>query len=103
MKIHYLSDLHLEFGKMPKNYRVPAGTDVVVLAGDIGVGLAGLHWALLAFDCPVVYVAGNHEHYGHLHSASDYMIGKTRVVANCRGYAGDGLCPDFRMNATVEI
>jgi Icc-related predicted phosphoesterase len=65
MKIHYLSDLHLEFGKMPKNYRVPAGTDVVVLAGDIGVGLAGLHWALLAFDCPVVYVAGNHEHYGH--------------------------------------
>lgn len=65
MKIHYLSDIHLEFGKMPKSYRAPDGTDVVVLAGDIGVGLTGLQWALHAFECPVVYVAGNHEYYGH--------------------------------------
>ena len=64
MKIHYLSDLHLEFGKMPKSYQAPAGTDVVVLAGDIGVGLMGIEWALKTFEVPIVYVAGNHEFYG---------------------------------------
>lgn len=61
MKIHILSDLHLEFGslKLPK-----VDADVTVLAGDIGVGLQGIEWALQAFDRPVIYVMGNHEFYG---------------------------------------
>ena len=64
MKIHYLSDLHLEFNRMPRAYRPPEGTDVVVLAGDIGVGLMGLEWAIQNFGVPVVYIPGNHEFYG---------------------------------------
>jgi predicted phosphodiesterase len=58
MRIRIFSDLHLEatpFDPPP----VPA--DVVVLAGDIHNGPAGIEWARRAFTQPVVYVAGNHE------------------------------------------
>ncbi len=41
-------------------------SDIVVLAGDIAEGSAGLLWAAESFPkMPVVYVAGNHEYYGH--------------------------------------
>jgi predicted phosphodiesterase len=63
MRIHVLSDLHLEFGVFE-----PAVTDadVIVLAGDIDVGVRGLEWAARAFPgFAVVYVLGNHEYYGH--------------------------------------
>lgn len=65
MKIHATSDLHIEFinGNLP--YKTPKGTDVVVLAGDIGVGRQGVQWALRTFDVPVVIIAGNHEAYGN--------------------------------------
>lgn len=40
--------------------------DVVVLAGDVDVGTRGVDWILRQkFDCPVVYVLGNHEYYQH--------------------------------------
>lgn len=64
MHILVLSDLHLEFRRP---YVPPAGTafDVVILAGDIHrPGVAGIEWAVTAFRCPVVFVAGNHEYYG---------------------------------------
>lgn len=64
MKLHILSDIHLEFGKWPKNMDIHAiDADVTILAGDIGVGLQGLEWAL-SIDRPVIYVMGNHEFYG---------------------------------------
>jgi Icc-related predicted phosphoesterase len=63
MKFHVLSDLHTEFADFS-----PPGTDadVVVLAGDIGVGLGGIEWAARRFSgVPVIYVPGNHEFYDH--------------------------------------
>lgn len=64
MKLHILSDVHLEFGKWPRDVDVNAiDADVTVLAGDIGIGLDGLRWAL-TFERPVIYVMGNHEFYG---------------------------------------
>lgn len=63
MKIHVLSDLHIEFEDF-----VPPATqaDAVVLAGDIGVGAQGLQWAQDRLPhVPVIYVPGNHEFYRH--------------------------------------
>lgn len=61
MKIHLLSDLHLEFGGFEPP---PTGADVVVLAGDIHVKARGVAWAQKTFgDTPVIYVTGNHEYY----------------------------------------
>jgi predicted phosphohydrolase len=63
MKLHILNDLHIEF----EGFEPPAtDADVVVLAGDIGVGMDGLRWAEARFpDKPVIYVPGNHEFYHH--------------------------------------
>jgi Icc-related predicted phosphoesterase len=61
MRIRVLSDLHREFGheKLPE-----VAADVVVLAGDIDRGTKGVAWARQTFPgVPVLYVAGNHEHY----------------------------------------
>jgi predicted phosphodiesterase len=63
MKIHILSDLHTEFSDFDP---LETDADVVVLAGDIGVGAAGIVWAARQYpEAPVVYVPGNHEFYGH--------------------------------------
>lgn len=63
MRIRYLSDLHLEFSSdVPRPD--PIGEDVVILVGDIEVGIAGITWAKEAFpDTRVLYVLGNHEFY----------------------------------------
>jgi Icc-related predicted phosphoesterase len=62
MKLHILSDLHIEFEMFEPP---PTVSDVVVLAGDIHVGKKGIDWAKANFsDKPVIYVLGNHEYYG---------------------------------------
>ncbi|MFT4583006.1 MAG: putative phosphodiesterase [Gammaproteobacteria bacterium] len=59
LKIQFFSDIHLEFG----GFDLPTtDADVIVAAGDIGVGLQGVDW-LDQLGKPVVYVAGNHEYY----------------------------------------
>ncbi len=63
MRLQVLSDLHLEFGDRQRPRPL---ADVVVLAGDIHQGTAGLNWAKRNFpNTPVIYVLGNHEFYGH--------------------------------------
>lgn len=63
MKVQYMSDLHLEFGDMliPRTLG-----DVLILAGDIGVGKSAVDWikeAATTFK-NVIYVLGNHEFHG---------------------------------------
>lgn len=62
MKLHILSDLHLEFSA----FDPPAtDADVIVLADDIDKGNKGVYWARETFpDKPILYVPGNHEFYG---------------------------------------
>jgi 3',5'-cyclic AMP phosphodiesterase CpdA len=63
MRLQVFSDLHLEFGWFEPTIKNP---DVVVLAGDIHQGTAGVKWAKqFCRDCPVIYVPGNHEFYNH--------------------------------------
>jgi predicted phosphodiesterase len=62
MRIHILSDLHLEFGPIDLP---PTPADLVILAGDIHLKLNGVRWIRHQFpDTPVIYLAGNHEYYG---------------------------------------
>lgn len=63
MRINYFSDLHLEFGGL---LLPDTDADIVIAAGDIGIGLQGLDW-LKMLKKPVVYVAGNHEFYSNDH------------------------------------
>jgi len=78
MKLHVLNDLHLEF----EDFDPPeTDADVVVLAGDIDVGLEGLHWIEARFpDAPVIYVPGNHEFYHDDIALVDEL--RTRAPAN---------------------
>jgi len=69
MKIAYCSDLHLEFEDL--TLKNEENADVLVLAGDICVA-KHLHkfqefFQKVQEEFPkVIYVIGNHEHYGHL-------------------------------------
>ncbi len=80
MKFQLYSDLHLE---NRDSFAVPQmDSDLIVLAGDIDVGLNGLIWAEELSDLhkkTVIYVAGNHEFYRH-----DYpeLIGEMRNFAS---------------------
>ncbi len=75
MRIHYFSDIHLEFG----DFKLPAvEADVIVAAGDIGIGLEGFYW-LARQGRPVVYVAGNHEFYTCEHGA---LVAQLERLAN---------------------
>ncbi|MFU8788308.1 MAG: metallophosphoesterase [Methylobacter sp.] len=78
MRINYFSDVHLEFGllQMPDN-----DADIIVAAGDIGIGLQGLDW-LKALNKPVIYVAGNHEFYTHEYQHTLQAIRKQCAGSN---------------------
>lgn len=66
MKFQLYSDIHIEtrgYFSIPK-----LDSDLIILAGDIDVGLDGLMWAedlTRLHKKPVIYVAGNHEYYRH--------------------------------------
>ena len=75
-----MSDLHLEFGSLDLE---PVGEDVLVLAGDVGLGAASARWAVSYASrtkVPVVMIAGNHEFYRQpsIRSTFDAL----RAVAN---------------------
>lgn len=84
MRLHVLSDLHLEFAPLaPKN----VGADAVILAGDIATGVSGLGWAASSFkDVPVVYVPGNHEAYGY-----EYTVWREAIRAGAAQTEGVSL------------
>jgi predicted phosphodiesterase len=76
MRLRVLSDLHVEL----EDVALPdADADVVLLAGDIHIGLKGIAFAQRAFPRQrVLYVAGNHEYYG---AALPHLTEKLRRTA----------------------
>lgn len=73
MNIQFYSDLHIEFEEFEATIEK---ADVIIFAGDVGVG--------------------------HLHNSSDYHIGTCRVVCNPRGYS-DEFNPEFDTEKVIEI
>lgn len=66
MKLQIFSDLHLEHGAtfFPQQNE----SEVVILAGDIHIGLQGLEYAVTLIETlnkHVIYVPGNHEFFWH--------------------------------------
>lgn len=104
MKLYILSDLHNEvrpFDVAMHAHVWRPQADVVVLAGDIDNGVQGLKWAAERFcGQPVVYVAGNHEFYGHDWNRT---VDELRQVARDEGadFLEKGV--HFLENDSVEI
>jgi predicted phosphodiesterase len=75
VRLQIYSDLHVEFARFDP---APSDADVVILAGDIDLKSRGVKWANEVFQCPVVYVCGNHEYYGgHI----DHTLRKMKEAA----------------------
>ena len=111
MKLGIISDVHLPTqGTLP---RPAQAGDVMVLAGDIGVGLAGVSWAKTVFTCPVIYVPGNHEYYNRSIDTLDgemreyvagtdiHILQDTQVVIDGVRFIGATLWTDFALFGNV--
>ncbi len=111
MRIHVLSDIHLEFQRWRRNWDIQTiDCDVHVLAGDIGVGLMGLEFALRHCTKPVIYVAGNHELYSQrtvsewwrdarskVAGSHVHLIENERVIIGGTRFLGTTLWVDFAL------
>ena len=114
MKIAYYSDLHLEFKRLDI---INEEADVVILAGDIHIGEAGVVWAAETFEQPVVMIAGNHEFYNHhnvnmtqiidsMKAASKntnvHVLNNENIIINDINFIGSTLWTDFELNNSKE-
>jgi predicted phosphodiesterase len=113
MRIHILSDLHLEFAPFQRDN---VDADVVVLAGDIHTGMNGIQWILNTFlDLPVVYVLENHEFYGQRFpklaeeikaaaaGSNVHVLENDRVEIEGVVFLGATFWTDFRLNGDVVL
>ena len=80
MKIQIVSDLHNEFGKFKFNF---SGIDLLILAGDIDIGLNGFYWVSeIVKEIPVIYVLGNHEYYKNSYPKLLYKLQDISLNSN---------------------
>lgn len=113
MKLHILSDLHIEFEMFEPP---PTESDAVILAGDIHVGKKGIDWAKANFpDKPVIYILGNHEYYGrafpkHIDDLKQLAEGtniqileQDRLVIDGVTFLGCTLWTDFKLFGEPRI
>lgn len=103
MKLHILNDLHVEFGE----FNIPeTDADVIIMAGDIGVGMQGLTWIEAQYiSKPIIYIPGNHEFYHHDICLIDelkakapdnvHVLNDNAVVINGVRFLGSILWTDF--------
>ena len=107
MRIHVLSDLHLEVASYEPHH---VECNVVVLAGDIGNHAQGIEWARHAYpDKEIVYVPGNHEFYrlertetlnemrAVARKLSVHLLDNNEVVIDGVRFLGSTLWTDFRL------
>jgi Icc-related predicted phosphoesterase len=91
MKIQLFSDLHIEFKGFSTNF---SNADVVVFAVDIEIGVKGIEWIKnKRFNCPVIYVLGNHEYYGQVYPKLIHQFSEATNGSNIH----------FLENKSVEI
>jgi Icc-related predicted phosphoesterase len=110
MRLYVVSDLHIEF----HDFDPPdVDADLIVLAGDVGEGTAGVEWAAEHFPgLPVIYVPGNHEFYERDIGTVDQL--KAAAPSNVHvlnndvfehggiRFLGTTLWTDFKFNGEAE-
>lgn len=122
MKLGIISDLHTEFWH-DRGFRMIGGAvrerlataDIILLPGDIGVGINSIHAAQRLFpDKPVFMVAGNHEFYyfdyatclANLQAAAStnvHLLHKTVVELGHVRIIGTTLWTDFDLFGTPDL
>ena len=109
MKIQLLSDLHNEFlrnGKRREGHHwsgsIPdTDADVIVLAGDIDVGVLGAEWAVSESERlgkSILYLLGNHEFYRY-----EYYSVKEDIARICKDTLVQYLGPGVFVQDDVRI
>lgn len=89
MKIQILSDIHIEFGPFEIQ---KTEADVVICAGDIGVGQVGLSWLKDTFEkIPILYILGNHEYYGKAYPKLHRQLSAVSAGSNIHVLENDDL------------
>ena len=89
MKLHILNDLHIEF----EDFTPPeTDADIVILAGDIGVGTGGLQWAEAQFpDRPLI------DELKAQAPANIHVLNDDQVVIDGVRFLGSILWADFAL------
>lgn len=113
MRLHILSDLHLEFAEFQLE---DVHADVIVLAGDIHTGSKGVKWILKKLpNQPVIYVLGNHEFYGEkipqlteeikrlVKGTNVHVLENDRVEIGDVAFLGATLWTDFRLDGNPAM
>jgi predicted phosphodiesterase len=126
MKVQFASDIHLE---SRRGFLIElTDSDIIVLAGDIGVGMKGIEFAARQTQInnkPVIYIAGNHEYYRYdydklqlaMRSYADtmpllYFLENDELIyrgvrilgaTTWTDYIGDGTLPQEANMAFIEI
>lgn len=81
MRLHVLSDIHLEFGP----FQLPhLDVDCLILAGDIHTKKNGVKWLKSTYGEKIaIYILGNHEFYGEkfpqIHESQNQVKGRSLI------------------------
>lgn len=118
MRILVLSDMHTEFwrNKAPVLPQIPANIDLVIAAGDIGVGVEGMHWVRGMFpESQIIYINGNHELYHHeyfdlkneqtllANQLNIHFLDPGTVTIDGRKFIGANLWTDFKLRGYRDL
>lgn len=118
MRILPVSDLHIEFPGQQRPELPPEDTyDIIVAAGDIGIGADGVRWLAQTFPTkPVLFIEGNHEYYGapfgqrrreiidecNQHSNIVHLDGQAITLDGVR-FVGATLWTDFKLKGYMDL
>jgi Icc-related predicted phosphoesterase len=119
-KFQVFSDLHLDYNRSAPVITVPDDVDVVLVAGDIKApvqrSISWLDAEVASQGKPIVFVGGNHEHYGQVleNSLASGRVSRATypsvrwlenetVVLGCVRFVGCTLWTDYDLYHSVAI